>query len=107
MKTYNSLRKWFTTFSDTFEYSLALQFAWENGYETESHFVLVHEKCDEVIQFVYWIKGASSAEGHYNELTKKEWYCTLSKLYPLVLKIKELGLKCPKIKHPELADLQS
>ncbi|MFD0769517.1 hypothetical protein ACFQZ1_11855 [Bacillus sp. CGMCC 1.60114] len=97
MKTYNSLRKWFTAFYDSFEFSQALQLAWENGYETESHFVLAHEKYDEVIQFIYWIKGANSAEAHYNELTKKkEWHCTLSKLHPFVLKIKELGWICPR-----------
>lgn len=97
MKTYNSLRNWLNSFIKTREFTEALELVWNYGFETKESFVFAHEKSEEVIQFVYWIKGAGYAQSHFNEKENKtEWYCTLSKCHPFVLKIKELGWKASK-----------
>ncbi|WP_236736099.1 hypothetical protein [Bacillus mycoides] len=36
------------------------------------HFIYAHEKCEEAIEFVYLIKGASTAQFRYNEGKKEE-----------------------------------
>ncbi|ARJ25849.1 hypothetical protein B7492_32975 (plasmid) [Bacillus mycoides] len=97
MKTYVSIRNWFIEFFETEEFSEVLNIVWENSYEHGDTFVFAHEKQEEVIQFFYRIKGASSIESRYNEPKGiEEWYCTLSKWHPLVLKLKELGWKNPE-----------
>ena len=82
----------------------SLKLVWENGFENDEHFIYAHEKCEEVIEFVYLIKGASTAQFRYNEGKKRgEWYSTLSKWHPFVLKLKEVGWRCPnKIYKTEL-----
>ncbi|MEB4819590.1 hypothetical protein [Bacillus thuringiensis] len=94
MKTYVSMRKWFKEFFETEGYSKMLNLVWENSYIHGDTFVFTHVKREKVIQFFYQIKGASSIESRYNGLKgREEWYCTLSKWHPLVLKLKELGWK--------------
>lgn len=67
---------------------------WENSYVYGDTFVFTHIKKEEVIQFLYQIKRASSIESRYNKLKgREEWYCILSKWHPLVLKLKKLGWK--------------
>ncbi|MEK4620463.1 hypothetical protein NYE71_31175 [Bacillus sp. FSL K6-0273] len=97
MKTYVSVRKWFKDFFETEGYSKILNLVWENSYVHGDTFVFTNVEREEVIQFFYQIKGTSSIESRYNELKgREEWYCTLSKWHPLVLKLKELGWETPE-----------